>query len=320
MRATFHRHLLRPAANGAVVSVGVFDGVHVGHLAILAENVARAKERGCEPTVVTFRRHPKRLLLGRAPKSLTTLDHRMALFERAGVEHVVALKFDERMRATSAEEFARDILANGLDAKHLVLGFDSKFGAGRRGTPEWLREQGWSVDVVEQVLVGKRPVSSTAIREAVELGDLEAASQMLGRPVSVLGRVVHGSAIGRSLGFPTANLNLMHELHPPNGVYAARTRRITRGRVGPQRDAVVNIGRRPTVERDATVDPRVEVHLLDWEGSLYGDRLEVEFVARLRTERRFEDRSSLEHQIARDVVAAREVLAQDAAAREDGRA
>jgi riboflavin kinase/FMN adenylyltransferase len=308
VRATFHRHRLRPAARGAVVSIGVFDGVHVGHQAILAQNIAQARELGAEPTVVTFRRHPKRLLLGRAPKELTTLEHRFELFRRAGVEHVVALEFDERLRETSAADFASEILERGLATRHLVLGFDSKFAKDREGTPEWLREQGWSVEVVPQVVVRHRPVSSTAIREAVELGDLDGAEAMLGRPVAVLGRVVHGRALGRELGFPTANLNVLHALHPPGGVYAGRARLVGAGDVLAAHDAVLNIGTRPTVANgDAHVT--VEVHLFDWSGSLYGRRLEVELLARLREERRFASQADLQAQIARDVEAAREALA-----------
>jgi riboflavin kinase/FMN adenylyltransferase len=290
------------------VSIGVFDGVHVGHQAILAQNIAQARELGAEPTVVTFRRHPKRLLLGRAPKELTTLEHRFELFRRAGVEHVVALEFDERLRETSAADFASEILERGLATRHLVLGFDSKFAKDREGTPEWLRERGWSVEVVPQVVVRHRPVSSTAIREAVELGDLDGAEAMLGRPVAVLGRVVHGRALGRELGFPTANLNVLHALHPPGGVYAGRARLVGAGDVLAAHDAVLNIGTRPTVANgDAHVT--VEVHLFDWSGSLYGRRLEVELLARLREERRFASQADLQAQIARDVEAAREALA-----------
>lgn len=308
MRATFHRHRLRPAARGAVVSIGVFDGVHVGHHAILAQNIARARELGAEPTVVTFRRHPKRLLLGRAPKELTTLEHRFELFRRAGIEHVVALEFDERLRETSAADFADEILVRGLDTRQLVLGFDSKFAKDREGTPEWLQGRGWSVDVVPQVVVRHRPVSSTAIREAVELGDLDGAEAMLGRPVALLGRVVHGRALGRELGFPTANLNVLHALHPPGGVYAGRARLVGAGEVLAAHDAVLNIGSRPTVA-NGEEHVSVEVHLFDWSGSLYGRRLEVELLARLREERRFANHADLQAQIALDVAAARELLA-----------
>ena len=321
MRATFETRRLAPPEGGSVVSIGVFDGVHRGHKAILRANVARAHELGAEPTVVTFRRHPKRVLLGRAPKLLTTLEHRFELFRRAGIVHVVALTFDEELRDMSPEDFTRDVLVDGLGARHFVLGFDNKFGRDARGTPELLRELGYSVDVVGQVLVRQRPVSSTAIREAVELGDLEKASAMLGRPVSVIGRVVHGDHLGRELGVPTANLNLAEELHPPHGVYAVRARVLAReedrGR-GEALPAVANIGVRPTVDA-AAAESRVEVHLLDYEGDLYGAHLEVEFVRALREERSFPDLAALAEQLQLDIERAREVLGiGGAAGSEDG--
>jgi riboflavin kinase/FMN adenylyltransferase len=310
LRTTFDAAKLTPADRGAVVSVGVFDGVHLGHQAILRANVARAVELGAEPTVVTFRRHPKQLLLGRAPRALTTLEHRLELFRRAGIQHAVALNFDGELRSQSAAEFAQRLLVEGLDARHLVLGFDSKFGKDREGTPDRLRELGFEVDVVGQVLVAKRPVSSTAIREAVELGDLVGAEAMLGRPVALLGRVVHGDARGRQLGFPTANLNPLHELHPPPGVYACRASRLERASdrgSAPRLEAVTHIGPRPTVDGEAG-ETRVEVHLLDFEGDLYGAHLEVEFVAQLRGPQRFPDLEALKAQIGRDVAAARDAL------------
>ena len=313
MRATFEASDLRPTPGGAVVSIGVFDGVHLGHQEILRRNVERARAGGHEPTVVTFRRHPKRVLLGRAPQAITTLDYRFELFRRLGIEHVVALRFTEQLRQQAPEEFIAETLVRGLDARSFVLGFDSKFGRDRAGTPELLSELGHEVEVIGQVVVSQRPVSSTAIREAVQLGDLDGAAAMLGRPVSILGRVVRGDAVGRTLGFPTANLHLMQGLHPPAGVWACRARRLADGESAPTADAipaVTNIGRRPTVAGEQG-EPRVEVHLIDWQGDLYGERLEVEFVGALRDERRFDGLEALKAQIALDVQAARERLAQD---------
>lgn len=304
------RDLPAPHPRGAVVSIGVFDGVHLGHRATLAANLERARELGARSTVVTFGRHPKRVLLGREPKTLTSLEHRLELFRRLGVEHSVVLTFDETLRALEAEVFVREFLLAELGARAFVLGFDSKFGRDRRGTAELLRAMGLDVQVVGQVVVGGHAVSSTAIREAIELGDLEAARRMLGRRVSVFGTVVPGDALGRTLGFPTANLDLHHELHPPIGVYACRVRPVDPG--GPLRDAhqaVANIGLRPTVAAEAG-RPRVEVHLLDFSGDLYGRSLELEFVARLRGEQRFEGVEPLRAQISRDVEAARRALAQ----------
>ena len=295
---------------GAVVSIGVFDGVHLGHRAILTANVERSAALGLRPTVVTFRGHPKEVLLGRAPRTLTSLEHRLELFRRAGISHTLALAFDADLRETPAETFISQVLGEGLGARHYVLGFDSKFGRDRRGGPELLQSLGASVDVVPRVEVDKRAVSSTAIREAVGLGDLEGASRMLGRAVSVLGRVVRGDALGARLGFPTANLDLDHELHPPPAVYACRVR-VLGPEQEPWRDAVSNIGFRPTVRAEdsqAAQAPRIEVHLLDFEGDLYGASLEVEFVRALRAERRFEGAEALAEQIERDVSTAREIL------------
>jgi riboflavin kinase/FMN adenylyltransferase len=311
-------------ANGSVVSVGVFDGVHLGHQAILERNRARARARGARSTVVTFREHPKSVVLGHAPRTLTSLEHRLELFRRAGIEHTLALTFDAGLRQVSAAEFARRWLAERLGARELVLGFDSKFGHDREGTPEHLRALGWTVEVVGQVLVGGRAVSSTAIREAVELGDLDGAARMLGRPVAVYGDVVHGNQLGRVLGFPTANLDLHHELRPPVGVYAGFARPIenaadrSSGRRWP---AVINIGFRPTVSGERHEAAQVETHLLGFEGDLYGRHLELEFVARLRDEQRFPSVDALRGQIERDVARARELLgrlgtARDAAARD----
>ena len=299
------------SARGSVVSIGVFDGVHLGHQKILERNTSEARRLGARSTVVTFRDHPKRVLLGRAPRTLTSLEHRLELFRRAGVEHTVALTFDEELKSIPAETFAREFLVGALDARKFVLGFDSKFGRDRAGTPEWLARLGFDVEVVPQVTIGGRAVSSTAIREAVELGDLAGAARMLGRPVTVYGEVVAGDRLGRQLGFPTANLDLHHELRPPNGVWAVRASRV---RYTPERvvesplAGVANIGFRPTVDGQRPEVPRVEVHLLDFQGDLYGEYLEVEFVAFLREERKFPSVEALRDQIRVDVATARASL------------
>jgi riboflavin kinase/FMN adenylyltransferase len=308
MKATFRRERLAPDPRGAVVSVGMFDGVHLGHQAILAANVTRARTLGAAPTVVTFRRHPKRLLLGRAPKTLTTLEHRLELFDRAGIEHAAVLSFDAALRALTAAEFAREIGVRGLGVRSFVLGFDSKFGRDRGGTPETLRALGFEVEVTPQVSIRGRPVSSTVIREAVELGDLTTAAAMLGRPVSVFGRVVRGSSLGHRIGFPTANLDLHQELHPPPGVYACWVHHLLGKGARRTHRGVTNIGFRPTVAPEPSRHPQVEVHLLDFEGDLYGERIELEFVRLLRGERRFAGVDELAAQIARDVLEARKLL------------
>ena len=317
MIVSFEREgLPAPRAGGAIVSVGVFDGVHLGHQAILAQNVAHATALGASPTVVTFKHHPKGVLLGHAPRTLTSLEHRLELFRRAGIAHTVALTFDEELRSVPAGTFAREFLVERLGARRFVLGFDSKFGHDREGTPERLRDWGFDVVVVPKVLVGDRPVSSTAIREAVELGDLDGAARMLGRPVAVYGDVVAGDARGRELGFRTANLDLHHELHPPPGVYAGRARIVRRGAAdaaeeGRRFHAVANVGYRPTFGPSGESKggaPLVEVHLLDFSGDLYGEHLELEFHAFLRPERRFPGLEALRAAITHDVERARALL------------
>jgi riboflavin kinase/FMN adenylyltransferase len=311
MRITRDRSALGPPPErGAVLSLGVFDGVHLGHQAILRANVAQARELAAESTVLTFSGHPKMILLGRAPRTLTTLEHRLELFERAGIEHTVVLPFDEEIRSTPARVFTEEFLIGTLGTRHFVLGFDSKFGDGREGDADFLRALGHPTSVVPMVVIHKRGVSSTAIREAVELGDLEGARQMLGRRPSVLGEVVQGSRLGRRLGFPTANLDLHHELHPPVGVYACFAHLLGEESAparGPW-SALANIGFRPTIEGEPASLPIVEAHLLDFEGDLYGRRLELEFVACLRGERRFPDLAALEAQIRLDVATGRELL------------
>lgn len=301
------------AGRDAIVSIGVFDGVHLGHRAILQANVQNARASGAVATVVTFAGHPKRVLLGRAPRTLTNLQHRLSLFQTLGIEHTLVLQFDEALRAMSAEKFLQDILRDGLKAQHCVLGFDSKFGKDRRGHAEFLQAQGESVEVVDRVSVRGRAISSTAIREAVELGDLAGAANMLGRRVSMMGVVEHGDALGRTLGFPTANLNLNHELHPPGGVYAGFARMVpTDGQhvPGQAHPAMVNIGLRPSLTHAEPPRERVEVHLIGFEGDLYGQELEFEFVAALREEQAFADLDRLRAQLQEDQAAALRCLGQ----------
>ncbi len=295
------------AARGSVVTVGVFDGVHLGHFAVLRRVVERAAERGLGPAVVTFAAHPKELLTGHAPPTVTSLEHRLLLFRRIGLETALVLDFGPEIRDLPAEGFVRRILVEGLGARGLVLGFDSKFGRGREGTVKSLRplarSLGLDLEAVGPLRLQGRALSSTAVREAVSLGELERAAAMLGRPVSLLGTVVRGDGRGRELGFPTANLDLHHELKPPPGVYAALAR--IRGREG-LLPAAVNVGVRPTFNEG---EPGVEVHLLEGGGDLYERDLEVFFLERLRGEERFPDPEALAAQIRRDVEAARAAAA-----------
>jgi riboflavin kinase/FMN adenylyltransferase len=284
----------------------MFDGVHRGHLAVLEVLAAHADSRGLARAVITFRAHPKAVTLGHAPPSITSFEHRLALLERAGVEVVLPLEFDEALRATDPETFLQRYVVDRLRARSLVLGWDSKFGRDRAGTIETIgplaREMGLELQSVAAVAQQGRPISSTVIREAIALGDLVAAREMLGRDPSLYGRVVPGARRGRELGFPTANLALDHELRPPPGVYAVRA--LVDGVWVP---GVMNLGCRPTFDTASTLT--CEVHLLDFAGDLYGRWVEVAIVRRLRDERRFASPAELREAIAADAAAARAALA-----------
>jgi riboflavin kinase/FMN adenylyltransferase len=286
-----------------VAALGVFDGVHLGHRAVIAETVALARDAGGEAVAVTFDIHPRVLVEGRGPGLITSLPHRLLLLERAGAAAAVVLRFDEALRDRSAESFLGDILLARMGIAGLVLGPDSHFGKDRRGNPELARSilepRGVPVRAVGPVEGSRGPVSSTAIRAAIRAGDLDGAASMLGRPVSVLGTVVRGDGRGRSLGAPTANLDLSHEIRPPRGVYVGRAVLPP----GAPRDALVNVGGRPTFHPEGTAEDTVEAWFPGWEGDLYGAELEVEFLARLREERRFAGPGELKAQIRRDHAA-----------------
>jgi riboflavin kinase / FMN adenylyltransferase len=291
-----------------VVTLGVFDGVHLGHRAIIGEAVQWARDVSGTSAILTFEVHPQLLLTGRSPATLTSLEHRLRLFADLGVDAVVVVKFDETLRDLPADAFVERILVGTLGSRRIVLGPTNTFGRGGLGNGEWLKRHaprfGIEVRVPERVVGPEGPISSTRIRAAIDRGDLASASAMLGRPVSVLGTVVRGDGRGRTLGFPTANLDLHHEQRPPIGVYV--TRAIVRGKSVP---SVTNIGVRPTFKRDGStgMEAVVEVHLLDWSASdeIYGEDLEVRFLERVRDEKRFDSVDALRRQIEADREAAR---------------
>jgi riboflavin kinase / FMN adenylyltransferase len=292
----------------SVVAVGVFDGVHLGHQRLLHELLELSSALGGMPTVVTFANHPDQVLHGQAPPPLTSVPHRLRLLRRAGVARLVLLQFEPRLQQLSARAFAEQLLVGKLRTRGLLLGYDSALGKDREGTPQRFRELGqqlgFEVRIGAPFEVDGKPVSSTAIRAAILAGDLALAHRYLGRFPGTIGTVVHGDGRGRSLGAPTANLVLQPGALPPHGVYAVEA--IVDGTV---HRAVANLGVRPTFAAPAnTPEPRLEVHLLDWHGDLYGRELEVTFRQRLRPEQRFASAAELQAQIAADVVAARAAL------------
>ena len=307
MWRAFDEESIPKSLHWPVVTLGVFDGVHRGHQAVLKQVIRLANRHGGEALVITFDRHPRTLLDAEAPPLITSLEHRLVLFERLGIDGALVLRFDHRQAAMSAAQFVEHFLIRRLAARAVVLGFNSRFGRGAEGDIELLRryeaENSFEVCRGRPVYSSGQPVSSTAIRRAITEGRLGEARRMLGRPVSLLGTVIRGDGRGRSLGFPTANLDLHHEVAPPAGVYATWTRH--RQRWLP---SVASIGPRPTYDDD-TAPGTVEVHLIDRRGLLYGRDLEVQFVRRLRGQRRFADALSLAQQIGRDVDRTRRLLA-----------
>lgn len=301
---------LHPRANGpCAAAIGNFDGVHRGHARLVAETVAAARALSGRAVVLTFDPHPARVLAPeRAPASLSTLAQKAELLASLGVDTLAVLPFTPELAAKDAEAFARDVLAGCLQASAVVVGDGFRFGRGRAGDSALLAELGarlgWTVTTVEPVRHGGEPVSSTRVRRALSAGDVTEAAALLGRRFFVDGVVEGGDGRGRGLGFPTANVATSNETLPAAGVYAC----LFAPGGEPPREAVANLGLRPTFEGRA-VDPRLEVHVLDTDRDLYGRAVRATFVERLRDERRFEDVDALKRQIAQDVARAREVLA-----------
>jgi riboflavin kinase/FMN adenylyltransferase len=290
-------------ASAPVVTIGNFDGVHVGHRALVARTLEVAAELGAPACVYTFDPAPVQVLRpDKAAPRVQTLDEKLHLLDRLGVPHTLVEPFDAGFAAQEPADFARGVLLERLGARALVLGWDFRFGRGRGGTVEGIRE--W-LDIpvlqVDAVLHDGEPISSSRIRRVVAQGDLVSAAALLGRHHVLRGKVVHGDARGRTLGFPTANIAVRTQLLPPHGVYAVNVER--NGRI---LSGVANLGLRPTFG-PGTVG--LEVHLLDWSGDLYGEDLAVSLVGRIRGERSFDSVESLTTQISKDVETARGILA-----------
>jgi riboflavin kinase/FMN adenylyltransferase len=294
---------------GVVATIGNFDGLHVGQRALLERVNERAAALGASTAVITFEPHPLRILRPEhAPLRLTTLEQKTALLSETGVDAMVLLEFDERLAAVSAADFIDDFLVRRMAVEEVHVGSRFSFGRGREGSLELLIEHGARAGFVahgmSEVSHSGGPVSSSRIRAAVADGEVAEAAEMLGRPFAVVGEVGGGEARGRSLGWPTANLAVENELFPGNGVY------VTDAVVDGEEDcrpSVTNVGVRPTFE-DGRIRT-VESHLLDFDGDLYGRRLELRFRQRLRGERRFDSVAGLVAQIEADVRRTREYFA-----------
>ena len=289
------------------LAIGVFDGVHRGHQAVISTSADHARAANGTPVVVTFDPHPEKVLRPQhAPHLLTATQHKIALTRNLGVGHLLIITFDKQFAATEPEDFVRQLVTHSKPLREICVGHEWSFGKNRRGNLELLKKLGaqfnFEVIGVPPVRSNGEVVSSTAIRQAVQKGDFAKAAAMLGREYTILGTVTHGDNLGKKIGFPTANLSAHSEQFPPNGVYAAEARidgELHRG--------VVNLGVRPTIATGKS-ERALEIHLFDFDGDIYGKDVEVRFVKYLRPEQKFENLDALAAQIRRDVDQARQIL------------
>ncbi len=292
--------------DGCALTVGNYDGVHLGHQHMIRVLKERAALLNLPSAVLVFEPSAKEFIdPAGAPPRLTRWREKFLALAALGVDRLVLLRFDGAMRAMSPECFVEELLVKGLAARHLVVGNDFRYGARAQGTIDSLRaaglRHGFGVEQVAPYIADGVRVSSTAVRARLEVGDCEAAARLLGHRYRMMGRVVHGKALGRTLGFPTANLRLQRRKSPLWGILAVRVH----GLGGGPRDAVASLGTRPTV---SGVEPLLEVHLFDFDGNLYGRVIEVEFIAKLRDEIKFDSLDLMLAQMKIDAAQARDLL------------
>lgn len=299
---------LPPAARGAAVALGNFDGVHLGHQQVIGEAVAAARRLGVPAGVISFEPHPRRWFQPDAePFRVMTPGQLARALEALGVDRLYLLPFDAAMADLSDEAFAREVLAGGLGVRHVAVGFDITFGKGRTGSPARLAAYGQALGFTVSTtprIEGRTgfKLSSTAAREALQAGRPELAATILGRPFAIEGEVVHGDKRGRAIGVPTANVRLGDYVRPRYGIYAVRTR-LPDGRL---LDGVASLGVRPMFE---SPEPLLEVWLFDFDGDLYGRTIETQLIAWLRPEMNFDSLEALKTQIDADAEAAKAALA-----------
>jgi riboflavin kinase/FMN adenylyltransferase len=289
------------------VTIGNFDGIHLGHQAMLARLTARAASVGAAPAVLTFEPHPREIFTpDSAPTRLTSLREKLEILRGLGVAHVHVCRFSKPFAALSAEEFVRRILVDGLRARYVLVGDDFRFGAKRAGDFALLKklgaQHGFEAEALHTVEAAGQRASSTAVREALAAGDMATAAQLLGRPYSISGRVVGGDQLGRKIGYPTANIQLKHNRPPLTGIFAVRVQGLDQ----PDWPGVASLGTRPTVHANGR--PTLEVHLFNFDQSIYRRHLRVEFLHKLRDEAKFPSVEALIAQIDEDARRAREML------------
>ena len=283
------------------LTVGSFDGVHLGHLDVIGRAVRAAREANAQPALITFEPHPRCVLdPANCPQSITTLQEKLALIGKAGIEHAIVMRFDRELSSLSPQEFI-DRLAGSMEIRRWVIGFDFAFGRGRTGNAEWLRAHGATVEVVPPFQIDGRELHSSEVRRLIISGDVENANRILGREYSMAGPVEAGAQVGRQLGFPTANIGIEpNKLVPALGAYAGRAR-FQEGEFV----AALSVGYRPTF---GGTQLRVEAFLLDFEGDLYQKRLELAFARYLHPDIKFPTPNDLVRQLKQDVADTRRIV------------
>ncbi|MFH1605357.1 MAG: bifunctional riboflavin kinase/FAD synthetase [Pseudomonadota bacterium] len=302
------RTLSESSHSPVALTIGNFDGVHKGHQAMLARLKERAHALGLPACVLTFEPHPLELFAPQtAPTRLTSLREKLELLAAHGIEFVHVSRFNRAYASRSPQDFIDRVLIKGLGMRWLLVGDDFRFGARRAGNFALLQESsvrlGFGLEAMPTVTLEEVRVSSSAVREALATGRLPEARALLGRPYSISGRVVHGDKLGRRIGFPTANVQLRHNRPPLAGIFAVRT---LDGH-GQVREGAASLGLRPTVDNSSRA--KLEVHLFDFDGDLYGQHLRVDFLYKLRDEQKYPNLDELKAQIARDCAMARELMA-----------
>ncbi len=282
------------------LTIGSFDGVHLGHIDVIRHVLDAAKADGSQPALITFEPHPRAVLdPANSPQSITTLQEKLALIEATGIEHAIVMRFDRELSSLSPQEFI-DRLSAVMDLRRWVIGYDFAFGRGRTGSAQWLREHGHQVDVVPPFLIDGRELHSSEVRRLITSGDVEHANRLLGREYTMAGPVEAGERVGRRLGFPTANIGVEpNKLIPALGAYAGRARSSEGDFV-----AALSVGYRPTF---GGTQMRVEAFLLDFEGDLYQKRIELRFVRYLHPDIKFPTPEDLVIQLKQDVADTRRI-------------
>ena len=307
----FYRHIENfSTLKNAIVTIGVFDGVHLGHQTIIDRMLEVAKETGGETVLVTFHPHPRMVLYEDCKflKFIHSRSRKVDILARTGIDYLIEIPFTKEFAQIGAKEFVQDILVNKIGAKHIIVGHDYHFGKGKEGSFEGLVEQGkemgFTVEKVSPVKIDDITVSSTEIRKALHSGNINLANKLLGYEYSIMGEVIYGHQLGRTIGFPTANIEVPNKLKlvAANGVYACKIRWKEHNLIG-----MGNIGFRPTVNGN---DLTIEVNIFDFNKDIYGDFLTVYFVDRIRDEMRFENLSALQEQLKKDEITVRKLLSE----------